>query len=122
MSRAAGAEGLSTLGLAQILGQSERNNRQDHVAACLMTYGPHLIQVIEGRPFDVDRLMTRIRVDSRHRNLTVLMDKPIAAPVLDEPMGLCGDASELIARLRRDGQDVSAASELEDWLAVGDAA
>lgn len=87
-----------------------------------MTHGRHLIQVIEGRSIDVDRLMGRLRADSRHHDLTVLMDKPITAAVLDEPMSLCGETAQLIARLRRDGQDVSAASELEDWLAVSDAA
>lgn len=98
-SEAVGATGASTLSIAQILGVSERNNRRDHLTSCVMFHQGHILQAIEGARADVDRLVRRLLDDPRHTGLRVLIDTPISARRLDEPMGLCADPAALLDRL-----------------------
>jgi len=98
-SEAVGATGASTLSVAQILGESERNNRRDHVCGCLMFHEGHILQVLEGARNDLDRLMRKILVDPRHTGVRVLSDIPIAARRLHQPMEMCGDPAVLLKRI-----------------------
>ena len=98
-SEAVGATGASTLSIAQILGVSERNNRRDHLTSCVMFHQGHILQAIEGARVDVDRLIRRLLDDPRHAGLRVLIDTPIAARRIDEPMGLCADPAALLQRV-----------------------
>ena len=98
-SEALGATGASTLSIAQILGVSERNNRRDHLTSCVMFHQGHILQAIEGGRADLDRLIRRLLTDPRHTGLRILIDTPIEARQLDEPMGLCADPAALLNRL-----------------------
>ena len=98
-SEAVGATGATTLSIAQILGVSERNNRRDHLTSCVMFHEGHILQAIEGARADLDRLIRRLLVDPRHAGLRVLIDTPIAARRIDEPMGLCDDPAALLRRV-----------------------
>ena len=98
-SEAVGATGASTLSIAQILGVSERNNRRDHLTSCVMFHQGHILQAIEGGRADLDRLIRRLLEDRRHSGLRILIDTPITARRLDEPMGLCADPAALLDRL-----------------------
>ena len=89
LSEAVGSTGVSTLSLAQILGIAERNNRRDRITSGIMFYEGFCLHAIEGARVDIDRLMGRLREDPRHKNIRVLIDKPIAARRYCEPMGLC---------------------------------
>lgn len=97
-SKAVGPTGLSTLSIAHILGAAERNNRRDGITGCLLFHQGHIFQVLEGARSDLDRLMRRLLADARHRGLRILVDTPIAARTLDEPICLCGHAAEMLAR------------------------
>ena len=98
-SEAVGATGATTLSIAQILGVSERNNRRDHLTSCVMFHQGHILQAIEGGRADLDRLIRRLLEDRRHSGLRILIDTPITARRLDEPMGLCADPVALLDRL-----------------------
>ncbi len=98
-SEAVGATGASTLSIAEILGVSERNNRRDHLASCVMFHQGHILQAIEGGRADIDRLVRRLLEDPRHTGFRVLIDTPIVARRLDEPMSLCADPAALLDRL-----------------------
>lgn len=98
-SEAVGATGASTLSIAQIIGASEPNNRRDHLTSCVMFHQGHILQAIEGARADIDRLTRRLLADPRHTGLRVLLDSPITARRIDEPMGLCADAEALLARV-----------------------
>ena len=98
-SEAVGATGASTLSIAQILGVSEGNNRRDHLTSCVMFHEGHILQVIEGARVDIDRLMRRLLEDTRHSGLRILVDTPIGARQIHEPMGLCGDPPALLNRI-----------------------
>ena len=98
-SEAVGATGASTLSIAQILGVSEGNNRRDHLTSCVMFHEGHILQVIEGARVDIDRLMRRLLEDARHSGLRILVDTPIGARRIHEPMGLCGDPAALLNRI-----------------------
>lgn len=97
-SEAVGVTGVSTLSIAQILGESDRNNRRDCVCGCLMFHQGHILQVLEGERADLDRLMRRIMSDPRHTSLRILSDMPIAERHLHEPISLCGDPATLLGR------------------------
>jgi hypothetical protein len=84
-----GSAGASTLSIAQILGASERNNRRDEITSAAIIHSGRVLQAIEGRRVDVDRLMSRIRSDRRITNTKVLVDKPISQRRFDQPMTLC---------------------------------
>jgi hypothetical protein len=98
-SEAVGATGATTLSIAQILGVSEGNNRRDHLTSCVMFHQGHILQAVEGGRTDVDRLIRRLLDDPRHTGLRILIDTPIHARRLDEPMGLCADPAALLDRL-----------------------
>lgn len=98
-SEAVGATGVSTLSIAQILGHAASNNRRDHITSCVMFHQGHILQAIEGGRADIDRLMRRLLVDPRHSGHRILVDTPIAARALNEPMGLCGDPAEMLNKL-----------------------
>lgn len=98
-SEAVGATGVSTLSIAQILGVSEVNNRRDGIQAALMFHGGHIVQAMEGKRVDLDRLMRRLLADRRHTGLRVLIDIPITTPVLTEPITVCPDPRALLDRI-----------------------
>lgn len=98
-SEAVGATGVSTLSIAQILGHAEGTNRRDHITSCVMFHQGHILQVIEGGRVDVDRLMRRLLADPRHSGVRILVDMPITARTLDEPMSLCGDPAAMLGQI-----------------------
>ena len=121
-SEAVGATGASTLSIAQILGISERNNRRDHLTSCVMFHQGHILQAIEGARVDVDRLLRRLLDDPRHTGLRVLIDAPIAARRIDEPMGLCADPTALLERVGLNCLSRVTANEAEVLLELRKAA
>ncbi len=60
------------LNLAELLGVSARNNERDEITGLLAFSEGMFIQALEGRKEAVDGLMTRLRADSRHRDIMVL--------------------------------------------------
>ncbi|MDP3802810.1 MAG: BLUF domain-containing protein [Phenylobacterium sp.] len=121
-SEAVGATGASTLSIAQILGVSERNNRRDHVTGCLMFHEGHILQALEGARGDLDRLMRRILTDPRHTGVRILSDMPVAARLLPEPMGICGDPAALLERIGLPCISRLTAAEAEALLSIRKAA
>ena len=63
--------------IAEILGACQRNNRRDEITSALIFHNGEAAQMIEGKRVDVDRLLTRLARDPRHRNLRVLHDRPV---------------------------------------------
>ncbi|MGH7020494.1 MAG: BLUF domain-containing protein [Brevundimonas sp.] len=89
VSDAVGGAATSLLVLAEILGQSDRNNRRDGLTGVLMRHNGRFLQAIEGRRADVDRLMDRLRADPRHENVRLLSDHGVADRLFrDWPMTL----------------------------------
>ena len=121
-SEAVGATGTSTLSIAQILGESERNNRRDQMTSCVMFHQGHILQAIEGGRADLDRLMRRLLDDPRHTGLKVLLDTPITARRLDEPMALCGDPAAMLTSLAVPSLSRVTANEAEALLDIRKAA
>lgn len=86
VSDAVGAAGENLLSMADILGASDRNNRRDHVSGLLAFHNGRFLQVLEGARADLDRLMRRLQDDSRHTNIRILVDQPIAERTFSWPM------------------------------------
>lgn len=95
-SEAVGATGVSTLSIAQILGVSEANNRRDNLTAAVMFHRGHIVQAIEGARVDIDRLMRRLLADRRHSGLRILVDTPITARILRDPISVCPDPAAML--------------------------
>lgn len=121
-SEAVGATGASTASIVQILGISEGNNRRDHLTSCVMFHEGHILQAIEGARVDVDRLLRRLLRDPRHSGLRILVDTPISARRLTEPMGLCGDPGSLLGRIGLPCLSRITANEAEAMLDIRKAA
>ena len=66
------------LNMATILGESQRNNERDGLTGALAAHGGRVIQVIEGTPGSLDRLLRRLAPDPRHRDIVILDRRPIA--------------------------------------------
>lgn len=98
-SEAVGPTGVSTLSIAQILGASEVNNRRDGITAAVMFHGGHIVQAIEGKRVDIDRLMRRLLADRRHTGLRILIDTPICSRVLHEAISVCPDPADMLRRI-----------------------
>lgn len=98
-SEAVGATGVSTLTLAHILGASEANNRRDGITAAIMFHRGHIVQAMEGRRADLDRLMRRLLADRRHTGLRVLVDTPISSRILHDAVSVCPDPRALLERI-----------------------
>lgn len=98
-SEAVGPTGVSTLSIAQILGASEVNNRRDGITAAVMFHGGHIVQAIEGKRVDIDRLMRRLLADRRHTGLRILIDTPITSRILHDPISVCPDPLAMLHRI-----------------------
>lgn len=70
-SRAEDAEDLDR-NLSQILHASRHHNRERGITGVLTCFDGHFIQVIEGPPAQIDRLMAVLARDPRHRDIRVL--------------------------------------------------
>lgn len=95
-SEAVGVTGVSTLSIAQILGASEANNRRDGITAAVMFHRGHIVQALEGKRADLDRLMRRLLADRRHTGLRVLVDTPISSRLLHDPISVCPDPHAIL--------------------------
>ena len=91
------------LNLAEILGASARNNRQDEITGVLAYAEGTFIQVIEGSPPSVDALMARLRSDSRHTDIRMLgeewgVERAFPVWVMETPK-MRPDRTKLLSRL-----------------------
>jgi hypothetical protein len=109
-SDAVGGTGATTLSIAQILGVSERNNRRDDLCSVVLFHGGKVLQAVEGKRTDVDRLMRRVSTDPRHTGLNILSDHPIDHRRIAHPMALCAVPEPEVSRRlgRRDLTQLSA--------------
>ena len=118
VSDAVGSAATSLLALAEILGESERNNRRDGLTSALMRHEGRFLQVIEGHRFDIDRLMDRLKVDPRHENIRLLSDRPVAARLFGAwPMILAELTPEADELLNNAGLDQLSPARAEALLA-----
>ena len=65
--------------IAAILAISRRNNARDGVTGLLYADEARFMQAIEGTRDVIEAVFARIRDDDRHRDVTVLLDREIAA-------------------------------------------
>ena len=119
VSDAVGGAATSLLILAEILGESERNNRREGLTSALMRHGGQFLQIIEGRRTDVDRLMDRLRVDPRHENLRLLSDMAVSGRRFgDWPMILAELTPEADRLLNGEALDQLSPARAETLLAL----
>lgn len=118
VSATVGVVGQTTLSIAQILGAAERNNRRDQITGVMLFYQDRVLQAVEGRRADLDRLFGRLREDSRHTDLTILATVPIRDRRFETPMALCGlSLASVEAKLNGRSLCQLSAAEAEDMLA-----
>lgn len=64
--------------IAGILGVSQRNNWRDGITGALVYADGRFVQVVEGRPGSVERLLARVAADPRHADVEVVLRRPLA--------------------------------------------
>lgn len=69
--------GLSAVDVRAILGSAQVKNRRRDVTGFLLYSGRHFVQVLEGRPAELNELVRAIETDERHAGLHVLDRHPI---------------------------------------------
>ncbi|TFW14608.1 BLUF domain-containing protein [Brevundimonas intermedia] len=89
VSEMIGASGRDVQSVAEILGVSERNNLRDEISSAMMFHDGEAAQVAEGARADLDRLLTRLSNDPRHRNLRILEDRPVMQRRMRDSARLC---------------------------------
>jgi len=68
---------MSEKDLLQILEKSRGNNSHREITGMLLYKGGNFMQALEGPPEQIAVLMERIERDPRHRNILVLLNKPL---------------------------------------------
>lgn len=64
-------------GLATILLQSRYDNKKADITGVLLYFYGQIIQVLEGKKLELDRLYARIQRDKRHTDVTTLINQSI---------------------------------------------
>lgn len=113
VSAAVGDAGRSLATLAEILGQSDRNNRRDHVSGVLARHEDLFLQALEGARVDLDRLLDRLRRDPRHGDVRLLAYGPVEERAFAAwGMALADVASDVVLAHGRRLDELSAADAL----------
>ncbi|AVX03109.1 BLUF domain-containing protein [Maritalea myrionectae] len=63
--------------VSAILEAAQRKNATKNITGALAYNGKNFAQVLEGSEADIDKLMRKIKDDSRHANVIEMMRKPI---------------------------------------------
>jgi len=69
--------------LRELFATSAKNNRRHEITGCLAQPDGHFVQVIEGEGGQVDRLMSRILADSRHKDVLIVDEWGIQARLFE---------------------------------------
>ena len=102
--------------LAQILGISDANNRRDHICSAMLLHEGRMVQVLEGKRADIDRLLRRMERDLRLRRLQILADQTIQTRVLTEAAGYCPEPSVTLAKVGLDDLHLITVADVEAML------
>ena len=94
-----GMAGRSTDSIAQILGASDAHNRRDHICSAMLLFEGRMVQVVEGKRADVDRLLRRMQADPRMKAIRILADTPIHGRLLTEAAGYCHEPAETLSKV-----------------------
>lgn len=111
-----GLAGRSTPSIAQILGASDANNRRDHICSAMLFHEGRMVQIVEGKRADLDRLLRRMQADLRMKNLRVLADAPIRVRLLTEAASFCLQPAESLAKAGLADLEVLSVHDVEAML------
>ncbi len=64
--------------IAAIVEKSQRTNHTNSITGIMYHHNGRFLQFLEGSESSVRQTMSRIRLDSRHKNVDLLFDDPIA--------------------------------------------
>ena len=116
----------SLLVIADILAVSQRNNRRDHVTGALGYAQGRFVQVLEGAPTDLDRVLSRVEADPRHTDLHVAWRAPVEGRIFSDwsmtaPRIAPEQEPKLIEAIENCDQHPAAAVEMLRRIASGGA-
>ena len=64
--------------IKSILAAADVNNQRDGITGIFLLIGSRFLQLMEGEEADVKKCFERIKKDTRHAELTVLMQRPVS--------------------------------------------
>lgn len=107
----------SALQMADILATARPNNTRDGITGVLTAVDGRFVQVIEGVPDALERLLSRLAADDRHRGIAVLERRDIRARAFPEwdmvSPRLAVSEAQAVAALMADEQ-----AALDDYIPV----
>lgn len=115
------AEGITEQTLQQIVATAQLKNRRCDLSGVLAVGKGLFAQVLEGSQADVDETLERIRGDSRHGDIRLVLDIPTKTRIFDRwSMALlveeaAGDLAQAVRDDRREATDLI--DHLRDQLA-----
>lgn len=68
----------SAIGMSDILAEARPNNARDGITGCLTAIDGRFVQVVEGEPDKLDKLINRLLRDERHTDLRVLERRAVS--------------------------------------------
>jgi hypothetical protein len=116
----------SLLVIADILVVSQRNNRRDGITGALVYSDGTFLQVVEGAPEDLDRLLLRLERDPRHEDIKVVSRMAVAGRLFADwsmtaPRITLARAAEMRIAVQACGSSPTIAIEALRRLAAEDA-
>ncbi len=72
-SRYAGDMKNLPLDLNSILKQSQQNNATNHITGALVVDRGNFLQILEGQQADLDKLIAKLKADSRHAQFEIIL-------------------------------------------------
>lgn len=102
----------SLTNIAELLATSQRNNWRDRITGSLVYSDGRFFQVVEGEPTAIDRLMRRVATDTRHKDIRIVLRKPLEARVFpDWSMAIPRVSPEMAPMMREAVEDCVAQPE-----------
>ena len=69
---------ISKADLLQILEKSSINNKIFNITGMLIYYDGTFVQALEGEASDIEKIMSKMSTDPRHKNIITIMDEEIS--------------------------------------------
>lgn len=80
--------------LSCLIRDSVKSNKKNFIKSILVYKGNHYLQVIEGCESQVDNLFSKIINDERHKDITILLNTPIAGKIFNKPLQCIVDMND----------------------------
>ena len=69
---------INSAAMEELLEKARANNQRDAITGCLIYYKGRFVQLLEGNKVRIEELYRKIKMDPRHKNVTLFSDDEIS--------------------------------------------